>query len=282
MPVVPSYTGFAATPNLAESFLGGARVALGREQLAQQAQEASMRMAMENERLNQQRAIAEMELSAKQAAEAQERLRRQQELEIEKSYKQAQIGLEERRLQQYQRKLAQDIQESARAFAAQQQYQQEMSAPGADALKVLMRLGPSVGASIPSAAFPKPTDSGLAAPVEYTSPETGRAYYRGEPEGDWRIQSQEYDVEGRMMRDEERSSIQKQIDTLTKAQLSAEAFGITEDFEPKTDRSMSMKDAYIKRKAQIKELEDQLKSMRSSPRSQSGTNALKILSVRRK
>lgn len=153
MPVVPSFGNYAAMPDFAGAYLGGQRIALGREQLAQEAQQASARFAMEGQRLQEQRQIAEMELSAKMATQQQEQMRRQQEMEIEKSYRQTQIGLEERRLQQASQLMDMKLKEAAQSFAAQQTYQTEMAAPGADPLKVLMRLGPSVGASIPAAAF---------------------------------------------------------------------------------------------------------------------------------
>lgn len=269
MPVVPSFGSYAPKPDMAGAYLGGQRIALGREQLAQEAQQASARFAMEGQRLQEQRQIAEMELSAKMATQQQEQMRRQQEMEIEKSYRQTQIGLEERRLQQAAQLMDMKLKEAAQSFAAQQTYQTEMAGAKTpqDQMRVLMQRGPSVGASIPAAAFPRPDESGLPTPVEYTSPETGKAYYRGEKEGAWRIQSQEYDVEGRMMRDESRTGIQKKIDTLQKANLSDEGRGISEDSKPTSDSSKAAVAAYIRRKAEIKALEVELRGMRSSARS---------------
>lgn len=256
-------------PDFAGAYLGGQRIALGREQLAQEAQQASARFAMEGQRLQEQRQIAEMELSAKMAATQQEQMRRQQEMEIEKSYRQTQIGLEERRLQQAAQVMDMKLKEAAQSFSYQQTYQTEMAKAKTpeEQYRVLMQRGPSVGASIPSGAFPKPNDQGLPTPVEYTSPETGKAYYRGEKEGAWRIQSQEYDVEGRMERSEERRSIQSQIDKLRTEQEGHRFFGISETADTVSKSMENRKKIYIANIKKIEDLENRLKTMRSSTRS---------------
>lgn len=118
MPVIPSHTGFAATPNLASSFLGGARIS------ADIAQDAA-RLQLQRQQLAQEAQQAQMQMQAKEAQAERQALRDQQEMEMEKAYKDAQIGLRQRELQGEEKVLQFKTQEAAQRSMAQQMYQAE-------------------------------------------------------------------------------------------------------------------------------------------------------------
>lgn len=128
MAVIPTYSTGIGAPDLAGAFLGGRRIRLSREQIAQQAASDAARIQLGREQLAQQAVQNEMELAAKKEVLANESLRRAQEQEIEKSYRQTQIGLKERELKQQELMDSLKIQEAARSFAAQQEYQRRVAA----------------------------------------------------------------------------------------------------------------------------------------------------------
>jgi hypothetical protein len=123
MPVVPSFTGYGPKASAAEAYSAGARTRLGFAQIAQQAQEAAARIALGREQLQQQAIQNEMELAAKKEALSNEALRRAQEQEIEKAYRETQLGLRQRELQGQEAMNALRIQEAARDFERMQGYQ---------------------------------------------------------------------------------------------------------------------------------------------------------------
>jgi hypothetical protein len=152
VPVIPSYTGFAATPNAAQAYSAGAHTRLGYAQIAQQAQEAAARIALGREQLQQQAIANEMDLAAKKEALANEALRRAQENEIEKAYRETQLGLRQRELQGQEAMNALKIQEAARDFDAQQQFTRilnERIAAGDDPNEAAKFAAISVGPRIP-------------------------------------------------------------------------------------------------------------------------------------
>jgi hypothetical protein len=148
MPVVPSFTGYGPKASAAEAYSAGARTRLGYAQIAQQAQEAAARIALGREQLQQQAVQNEMELAAKKEALSNEALRRAQEQEIEKAYRQTQLGLRERELAGQEAMNALKIQEAARDFDRMQGYQrrykeltgQKMS-PEEAAIQATLELG---------------------------------------------------------------------------------------------------------------------------------------------
>lgn len=93
MAVIPSFASFGPQPQLAQSYLGGARV-------AQAAQEAAANLMIQRERLSLQKQQFEMEQAAKEKVFEAETLRKQHELDIAAAYHQATLGLQERKMEQ--------------------------------------------------------------------------------------------------------------------------------------------------------------------------------------
>lgn len=115
MAVIPSFSAYAPTPNLAEAFLGA-------ERIRQEAAEAAARIQLGREQIASQAVQANMELQAKQQALANESLRRAQEQQIEQAYKQTQLGLAERELKSQEAYNESRIAEAAEGFAARAAY----------------------------------------------------------------------------------------------------------------------------------------------------------------
>lgn len=128
MAVIPTYSTGIGAPDLAGAFLGGRRIQLGREQLAQEAYSDAARIQLGREQLAQQAVQNEMELAAKKEALSREALRRAQEQEIEKAYRETQLGLAQRELQNAELMSALKIQEAARDFDRAQGYQRRVQA----------------------------------------------------------------------------------------------------------------------------------------------------------
>lgn len=157
---MPAFSAYAPTPNLAQSFLGGAR-------LAQDAAQHAQAIQLQREKLAQDAQQAEMELMAKQQAAQQQQLRQQQEMEIEKAYKQAQIGLRQREVDESAKVLEFKTQQAAQHTLIQQTAQQRI-ARGEDPQKVWQELGPQAGVGLPAGLFRPPTATGTSAmPTEF-------------------------------------------------------------------------------------------------------------------
>lgn len=133
MPVVPSFGSYAPKPDLAGAYLGARRAdiaafqaasdyQLGQQRIAQAAAESQARIALGQQTLEARRVENEMELAAKQATEQRDHLRKQQEAEILKSYRDTQIGMQERRLAIAEAQEQQRIQDAAQAFDQQQYF----------------------------------------------------------------------------------------------------------------------------------------------------------------
>lgn len=129
MPVVPSFSGYAPAPNLAEAYLG-------RERIRQQAASDAARISLGYAQLQQEAVANEMELAAKKEALSRQALKTAQEQEIEKAYRETQLGLAERELQNEEAIAAMRVQEAARGFEREQAYnrvrQQKIAAGVAD------------------------------------------------------------------------------------------------------------------------------------------------------
>lgn len=134
MPVVPSFGSFAATPDVAQSFLGGARIAsearqaglsaqVQRERIAAESAEAAARIAFGREQLAAQQVQNQMELDAKTKYLEQKALQDQQEAAIENAYRNIQLGIADRRLAVDERVAKIRVDEAAREFAQQQAYE---------------------------------------------------------------------------------------------------------------------------------------------------------------
>lgn len=161
MPVVPSFKGYAEKPDLAGAYLGARRAdiaafqaateaQLGRQRLAQDAAQVQARIALGQQELESRRVQNEMELAARKETQEREHLRKQQEAEILKSYRDTQIGMQERRLAVAEAAEAQRIQEAANAFDQQQyftkRFSELMSQPGMTSEKAasqaVLEIGP--------------------------------------------------------------------------------------------------------------------------------------------
>lgn len=186
MPVMRSFSSFASTPNAGSAFTSGAGV-------AQRIAEAAAELQLGRQKLQAESAQAAMELAAKRETSAAANMRQQQELEMEKAYRDAQIGLKERELGQAEQLLSLKTQEAAQQFEASQLYQrdaQEMITQGAtpeDAyMQAALKYGPQMGlpGSVYTQAFsPESTmaeDFGQATPVEGLDPERFRKFRTGE------------------------------------------------------------------------------------------------------
>lgn len=102
MPQLRSFSSFASTPGIGSAIVGAAGV-------AQRAQEAAMQAANERARIANQMAIAEMETQARHAALQQQAFKDAQELEVQKQFQQAKLGLEEMQLGQREQQFAQEL-----------------------------------------------------------------------------------------------------------------------------------------------------------------------------
>lgn len=148
-------------------------------QLTLEASKANAQIQEQQQRLQQESAQASQKLAAQQEAEQQDTLREQQRLNIEKAYKDAEIGLRKQQLDQSKQQLAAQTQMAARKFQAQQQAQQRIQA-GEDPSKVWMELGPQLGMNGPAMAAlaKKPFQFGGATgvpglPDDYKAVQTG-------------------------------------------------------------------------------------------------------------
>jgi hypothetical protein len=151
MPVMPSFGNFAATPNLAESYLGGARV-------VQQDQQAAQQFELEAAKIAAGRQQAAMEAQARQQALQQKSIQDQQELELQRSYKESMLGLQEREMKAKEDQFNQQIQQAAQAHEATQAYQQEAAdmigrgqEPTSAFMQSAMKYGPQM--NLPSGAY---------------------------------------------------------------------------------------------------------------------------------
>jgi len=131
MPVIPISPPLPG-PNLAESFLGGYRI-------AQDAQQHAQALQFQREKLAQDAQMAEMELAAKSAAQEKQALRQEQEIQIEKAYRDSQIGLKQRELDESQKLFDFKVQQASQQAAVQQMAARRISA-GEDASKVWQEL----------------------------------------------------------------------------------------------------------------------------------------------
>lgn len=109
--------------DLSGAYLGGQRIKLGREQLAQEAASDAARIALGREQLQQEAIANEMQLAAKKDILSREALQKAQEAEIEKSYKETQFGLARRRLEDDERNTMMKVEEAARGMESEQKYQ---------------------------------------------------------------------------------------------------------------------------------------------------------------
>lgn len=137
MPVIPNFSAFAPTPNLAGSWLNGINV-------ANRASEVNAQLNLEQQKINQQAQSAAMEASIQQQRLQEASLRAEQEMKIKSQYDQQMLGLKSQELQGQQAAIQLRAQEAAQKFAAQQEYEAGLRA-GGDKNELFMRLGPRMG-----------------------------------------------------------------------------------------------------------------------------------------
>ena len=166
MPVIPTFSQYAPAPNLSEAFLG-------RERLRQEAASDAARISLGYATLQQRAVESEMELAAKREAMSNEALRREQQVQIEKAYRDQQLGLAEQRLANDEKMTALKIQDAAREFERGQNFyrrRQELTAqnPGLDAAEIDRRAMVDTGWGDPG--FSQSVSGGLRrAPTETAS-----------------------------------------------------------------------------------------------------------------
>lgn len=122
MAVIPTFSSYAQTPNLAQAYLGGQEIQVARERIAQQAAEAAGRIALGRQQLQAEQVANEMEWSAKKDIAARQALQQAQEFEIEKAYRQTQLGMAQRNLAMEESLTRAKLQEAAQEFEAQQEW----------------------------------------------------------------------------------------------------------------------------------------------------------------
>lgn len=152
MPVIPSFSSFAQTPNLAQAWLGGQELQVEKQKIAQQAAEAAARINLGYAQLRNQAEQTAMEWNARKEIAGQEALRRQQEMEFEKAYQQQRMGLAEQELNQQQKKLQLDVDAATRRMTAKAVFDREKSrlmaeqVPEIEAVgRAAIKAGPDLG-----------------------------------------------------------------------------------------------------------------------------------------
>lgn len=160
MPQLRSFGSFAQTPNLGANYLGGAN-------LAQRESEFQVNTQLERQKLKQQMAMAEMEAASRASALQQQALRQAQELEVEKAYRQQQIGLQERKLALEEQGLNEELQQAAAttgARMAMQRQVEELIRGGASPSQAFRRAAAvgGVAAQLPDGVLSDVMDEGKA------------------------------------------------------------------------------------------------------------------------
>lgn len=123
-------------------------------------------IAQANQRLQAQREEAAMEAEIRTRQLEEQSQERRQRIMLDTSYKEQMLGLQERQLQETQKKNQFAVETAARKFAAQQAFRARVQS-GEDPAKVMLEMGPLMGASSGdfSAAL-RQTSARPAGPVE--------------------------------------------------------------------------------------------------------------------
>lgn len=151
MPTMRSFTGFASTPDLGGSFIGGANSMTALIQAGNQ-------LKLGREKIQADMAQASMEMQVKQQALQSQALRDEQELRVKDQYQQSILGMKQRELDQAQEMVNLKTQEAAQQFQAQQGFEKSMAdltAGGMDINEAFKRsalnFGPQMG--MPGSAY---------------------------------------------------------------------------------------------------------------------------------
>jgi len=121
MPVIPTFSSYAPAPNLAQSYLA-------QQRLQQEAAADAARIGLGYAQLQQRAVENEMQLAAQKETLAKENLRKAQEAEVEKAYRESQLGIAQRQLQQQELVNQMKVKEAAQQMDAAQQYQRMVDA----------------------------------------------------------------------------------------------------------------------------------------------------------
>ena len=203
MPIMRSFTGFAATPDLAGAYNQGraitqraqeseSQMQMEQLKLAQRAQEAGQQLQMEQQKIEAQQQNAAMEMQVKQQQLQQQLLKDQQEIQIESAYKEQMLGMQQREVKVKEDMLNMNVQKAARSVQENQSYQKEASdmiSSGMDPDKAFMqsalKWGPEMDlpGSVYSAAMKQPDEAidgfGQATDVEGLDPEKYKKFRTG-------------------------------------------------------------------------------------------------------
>jgi hypothetical protein len=258
MPIMPTFTGFAPTPNVAEAYGVGARTRLGYAQIAQQAEEASARLA-------QQRQLAAMEMMAKEQQFQKEALLKQQELEIEKAYKEGTLRMQEGQLMATQGALALDTLKAQRKHEAAERIRAEIPQTPGDWRSTILR---NLEAEVPGAAYGAvAAPRALIPPVRVVEPVTGKEFWQyeeGEPvrpegrESTARTEAQRVLAERRRQLWDEIQDLQRQHAADTAGAINARDYLAKKKLSP-IQEGIAL--AYLERETKIKKKMEDLRAM---------------------
>lgn len=181
MPQLRSFTGFAGTPGIGAAYVGGAGVgqraqeaqmqdATARAAIGQRASESSQQAETSRAQIANQYAMAEMENATRQRALQMQALKDAQELEVQKAYQTAVIGIKDREAQvaaaKQQHEFEQAAAETASRLAMQRQVEELMAGgekPTDAFRRGMISHGPT--ANLPGTAWSDVLDPGKAAMI---------------------------------------------------------------------------------------------------------------------
>ena len=123
MPVIPSFSGFASTPNLGSDYLGGVNAAQSANKVAQDAFADAQRIQLGREQIAGEQVRAQMHLDATQKTLDMQHLIEQHRAEVLAAYRTAQLGMEDGRLKVEQANSKVRIDAAARQMQAEQNYE---------------------------------------------------------------------------------------------------------------------------------------------------------------
>lgn len=167
--IIPSFHGFAATPNAGSAFVGGAGVGqravesqmqndAAMAAIAQRASEASMQNQLGMQRIQQEKEQAAMANQLRQEQLQQETMQKQQELEVLNAYHQSMIGLKQQDLMREQALTQLKTDEFANKYQSQEKMRNEVEnaiaagmSPSDAFTQGVIKYG--AGAGLPSGAF---------------------------------------------------------------------------------------------------------------------------------
>lgn len=164
MPVVPTFSAFAKTPDLAGAAYNADQLRqraveaainfrMQRERLAQEASADAARIQLGREQIEANRVENEMRIQATQRTLEREAIEKQHEAEISRAYNEARLGIDERRIAREEQDFQMRLENSARELQQRQAYDRArirnieiLKMPEREASEAAMR---EVGAGMP-------------------------------------------------------------------------------------------------------------------------------------